>query len=347
MTRCDKLREKICDSDAVYISSYPNIFYYSGFTSEDASLVITKNRQVLFTDSRYITQAKIEASDFEVYDIFSDMEKVVKDLGVLRLLFEEEHITIAEFSRIRDKFGLKPVPFSKEIKEPRRIKDELEIKKIAEAEALGDAAFSYILDRIKPGMSEREIAIDLEFFMKKNGARALSFETIVASGVRSAMPHGVASDKLIKRGELLTLDFGCILDGYCSDMTRTVAVGSVDGRQKEIYDVVLKAQKAALSRLGTGVLCKDADKAARDVISEAGYGKFFAHATGHSVGVEIHELPSLSPKSENVLEAGNIVTVEPGIYIEDFCGVRIEDLVQIGAENVVNLTKSEKDLLII
>lgn len=233
------------------------------------------------------------------------------------------------------------------ISEQREIKDEEEIAKIRAAEKLGDEAFSYVLNFIKPGISELDVAFELEFFMRKNGASGLSFDTIAASGIRSAMPHGVASEKIIEKGDLLTLDFGCVLDGYCSDMTRTVAVGSIDSKGKEIYETVLAAQKAGLEYIAKGKVCSGADAAARKVITEAGYGKNFGHALGHSVGIEIHESPTLSPKCDKILVPGNVVTVEPGIYIENFVGVRIEDLVLITDSGVENFTHSEKELIIV
>jgi len=345
MNRIDALRKMIADNEAVFISSYPNIFYYSGFTSSDARLVITKNKQILFTDSRYTIQARQQALDYEVCDI-GKIEEKIKSINAEILCFEEEDISVLQFSKMQ-KYRLKLKPFSKSIRLPREIKDKNEIKLISEAESLGDEAFLHILDFIKVGRSEKEIALELEFFMRKRGACALSFETICASGVRSAMPHGVASDKKIENGDFVTLDFGCIIDGYCSDMTRTVVVGEASEKQREVYNIVLDAQKAALQILKEGVLCSDGDKAARDVIDAAGYGKEFGHSTGHSVGIEIHETPNLSAKSEDILKSGNVVTVEPGIYIDGFGGVRIEDLVQITPNGIVNLTKSEKDLLII
>ena len=345
MDRSDKLRQYISDDEAVLITSYPNIFYYSGFTSEDAYLIITKDSSLLLTDSRYTIQAKQQSSSYEVCEI-SKTESIIKSLKQQILCIEEDVVSISQFSKLQG-YGKKVKPFSKTIKYPRRVKEKEEIRKIAQAEELGDRAFSYVLDLIKPGKTEKEIAIELEFFMRRNGASKLSFDTICASGVRSAMPHGVASDKIIEKGDFLTLDFGCVLDGYCSDMTRTVVVGEATQRQKEIYQIVLDAQKSVLDSLRAGISGKDADKLARDIIDKAGYKDNFGHGTGHSVGVEIHELPSLSPKSKDILEAGNIVSVEPGIYIEGFGGVRIEDLVQISAENALNLTKSEKDLLII
>jgi len=346
MSRCEKLCKYISDNEAVYISSYPNIFYYSGFTSEDAKLVITKKRRILFTDSRYTIQAKTQASSFEIYDISRDFDRVISELKIERLCFEEENITVLQFEKLKS-LGVELKPFSEYIKKPRAVKDREELLKIAEAQRLGCDAFSHIIDFIKVGKTEKEIALELEFYMRKNGASALSFETICASGVRSAMPHGIASDKIIEKGDFLTLDFGCVLDGYCSDMTRTVIIGEASERQIEIYNVVKMAQDAALEILAAGVKCRDADKVARDVIKKAGYGEFFGHGTGHGVGIEIHENPSLSPKSDEVLCEGNVVTVEPGIYIEGFGGVRIEDLVQITAQKTQNLTKTGKELLII
>lgn len=346
MDRIEILRTYMGDREAVYITSYPNIFYYSGFTSEDAVLIISKTRKILFTDSRYTVQAKLEAEDFEVIDIISKKDDTIKGLDVEVLCIEEEDMSVGEFS-LMQKYGLKLKPFSSEIKKPRQVKSEEEIIRLKNAQALGDEAFGYILNRIKTGISEREIALDLEMFMKRNGASSLSFDTICASGVRSCMPHGVASDKIIEKGDFVTLDFGCVLDGYCSDMTRTVVMGTPDEKQKEIYETVLLAQNNTLKMLREGVKCKDADYSARSVIEKAGYGNNFLHSTGHSVGVEIHETPNLSSKSEDILKKGNVVSVEPGIYIEGWGGVRIEDLVVITENGIENLTKSEKDLIII
>lgn len=345
LQRLDKLRESMEDGTAAFISGYPNIFYYSGFTSEDAWLVISHDRQALITDSRYTIQAKEQSPEFEIADIKNGWETLLKGFGEKRIIYEEDMISAGELRRIREKAPDKEFcEGQKKINLPRRIKDKNEIKLIAEAERIGDEAFSYILDRIKVGVTEREIALELEFFMKKCGASALSFETIAASGKRSAMPHGTASSKKIENGDFLTLDFGCVFNGYCSDMTRTVVVGRADDRQKEIYNTVLKAQTAALDALKSGKRCSDIDALSRGIIADAGYGKNFGHGLGHSVGIEIHEAPTLSPKCNDLLEEGHIITVEPGIYIEDFGGVRIEDLAVITADGIENLTHSPKEL---
>lgn len=345
MTRADRLREKLKDGEGVILTGYANIFYYSGFTSEDAIVFITKDRQVLVTDSRYTEQAKLEAYSFEIRDVTEGVAKIASFLDCEVLGFEENVVTVSQLADFQ-KFGKKLVPMQDTISYFRRIKDEREIRKIAAAESLGDAAFSHFLENFEYGMTERDVALMLEFYMRKNGASGTSFDTIVASGKRSCMPHGVATDKIIGIGDFVTLDFGCRLDGYCSDMTRTLVVGKCSKRQREIYDTVLRAQKAALDMIAPGVKCSDIDKAAREVITEAGFGNNFGHSLGHSVGIEIHERPAFAPRSEEITEIGNVITCEPGIYIPGFGGVRIEDVVAIG-ENTRNLTKSCKELTIL
>ncbi len=348
-SRIEKLRELLNDNEAAFISSYPNIFYYSGFTSEDAYLLISHDKQILVTDSRYTIQAHEQAPDFEIVNITRGFNEIFKLVDANYIGYEEEFLTVKQYREFRGKTTDRQelVEMQKKLTGLRKIKDENEIKRIAEAEKIGDAAFKYVLDKIRPGVTEREIALELEFFMKREGATALSFETIAASGKRSAMPHGAASDKVIEKGDFLTLDFGCVFEGYCSDMTRTVAVGNVNGTQREIYDVVLKAQKAALEAIKAGVECNAVDAVARNIIKDAGYGENFGHGLGHSVGIEIHEMPSFSPKCNEKLKEGHVMTVEPGIYIEDFGGVRIEDLVVVTEDGIRNLTLSPKELIIV
>ncbi len=345
MNRTDKLRESLADNEGVILSGYANIFYYSGFTSEDALIFITKTRQILVTDSRYTIQARVEAKDFEIRDISEGVEKIASMLDVDTLGFEEGTVTVKELARFK-KFGKSLVPMQDKISGFRRIKDKYEIEKIRQAEALGDEAFSYFLENFEGGMTERDVALMLEFYMRARGASRTSFETIVASGMRSSMPHGVATDKVIGIGEFVTLDFGCVLDGYCSDMTRTVLVGKCSERQREVYDIVLAAQKAAIAAIQPGKKCSEIDGVARKIITDSGYGSNFGHSLGHSIGIEIHERPVFAPKTDEVIEVGNVITVEPGIYIEGWGGVRIEDVVAIG-ETASNLTKSCKDLTII
>lgn len=345
MTRIVRLRSCLKENEGVVISGYANIFYFSGFTSEEALLFITQKRSILVTDSRYTVQARQQAKDFEIHDITEGTEKIASGLDAAVLGFEESCVTVEQFARFQ-KFGKRLVPMQKLFTKLRSIKDAEEVKRIKNAEALGDEAMTYLLEHLHAGMTEAEAALMLEFYMRKHGASKTSFDTIVASGVRSSMPHGVATDKVIEKGDFVTFDFGCVLDGYCSDMTRTVVIGQCSERQKEIYDTVLKAQIAALGAAEAGKKCRDIDKVARDIITAAGYGKNFGHSLGHSVGIEIHEKPVFSPNSDDVLEKGNVITVEPGIYIDGFGGVRIEDVIAIG-EKTENLTKSRKDLIII
>jgi len=348
MKRLEALRKVMSEFDAFYITGKANIFYYSGFTSEDAALVITPDRAVIISDSRYTVQAKEQAKGFEFFNISEGLEKIFSEIKAKRIGYEENYLTVGAFERLKKSaVGKEFFNAGDLISKPRREKEPEEIEKIRLAEELGDAAFSHILKHLHVGMSEKEAAFEIETFMKKNGASGLSFETIVASGLRSAMPHGTASDKIIGTGDFVTMDFGCVLDGYCSDMTRTVVMGKADERQKEIYNVVLQAQNTAISSIKEGVACADVDAVARKVIEDAGYGQYFSHSLGHSVGIEIHESPNFSPKSNDFVKVGNVITVEPGIYIEGFGGVRIEDIVAITPKNVANLTKSKKDLIII
>lgn len=345
--RADKLRDRLSENEAVLISSYPNIFYYSGFTSEDAYLLICHDGNFLVTDSRYTIQAREQAKGFEVLDIAKGIEKVFTKTKANYIGFEDEKVPLRLYKNLKNKLTYNQALVGKQrfIDEARSVKDSDEIKRIAEAERIGDEAFSHILNKIKAGVTEREIALEIEFFMKRQGATALSFDTIVASGERSAMPHGVASNKIIEKGDFVTMDFGCVFEGYCSDMTRTVVVGSANEKQKEIYDTVLKAQTAAIDAAKEGVSCSAVDLTARNIISKTGYGENFGHGLGHSVGIEIHENPTFSPGCDTVLKNGHVITVEPGIYVDGFGGVRIEDLIVIEEGKARNLTHSPKQLI--
>ncbi len=347
-TRIKKLQKLLDDDTAVFISSYPNIFYYSNFTSEDAFLLISTNNVYIITDSRYTLQAKQQSPEFELVNISIGFEKIFNNIPQNNIWFEEKHLSVGQYLSLKGKITDKVfIPMSDRISNARRYKDTNEIEKIQQAEQLGDAAFSHILKFIKPGISENQIAAELEYYMKKNGALKTSFDTIVASGIRSAMPHGVASDKIIRNGELLTLDFGCVLEGYCSDMTRTVAVGKINTELQNIYNITLKAQHNALKNMKIGMKCSNIDSLARDIITNAGYANNFGHSLGHSLGIEIHENPRFSSKSEDVLENGNVITVEPGIYIENVGGVRIEDVIAVYDNKIINLTASTKELIIL
>lgn len=342
------------DSEAIIVSSPENRRYFTTFPSSDGYLIITKNDAVFFTDSRYIEAAQKSIDNCRcllLKSVSNEIKNYLNENGIKTLYGERARLTVAEAEMFKTVFS--PIEFhpsemlESTIDGARVIKTRNEVEKIKKAQAIAEKAFEHIFNFIKVGVTEKQVALELDFYMLSHGAEALSFETIAVTGAKTSMPHGVPGEVAIQDGDFVTMDFGAVYDGYHSDMTRTVAVGSVNDEQKEIYDTVLRAQKATLDILKAGVDCKTADKAARDVISDAGYGECFGHGTGHGVGIEIHEKPNLSPKSTAILEVGNIVTVEPGIYIPDKFGVRIEDMALITENGCENLTSSPKELIIL
>ena len=353
LKRLEKLRNKMQKNfmDGVLLVGDSNRNYITGFTGDESFALITQKEAIFITDSRYVSQAKIEVENFEVMEYKKDIHEFVADLAqklcVKTLAFEENIVTYKEYQKYQEKFNGALKPLNGIVEDIRIIKDEFEIKSIKKAANIADKAFENILKVIKPGVTEKDVALELEYFLKKMGASDLSFDTIAASGKRSALPHGRASSKTIKKGEFITLDFGCIYDDYCSDMTRTVAISDVTEEMKKVYDIVLTAQKMAIEKIKPGVLASDVDKYARDYIVKMGYGRYFGHGLGHGVGRDIHEDPRLSPKGNKILESGMIVTDEPGIYIENSFGVRIEDLILVTENGCEIISKSPKDLIII
>ena len=349
----NRLQSALGNGEAFLVVSPENRRYLTGFASSDGYLLITKKESVFLTDSRYIeaAQKEITACDsVELLTSFSaQLPEYIEKSGIKTVFTEAEKLSVAEFTKIKKSLPCECIAekTDKEINTLRRIKSEAEKQKILAAQLIAEKAFDHILGFIKEGVTEREVALTLDFFMLKNGAECVSFETIAVSGKNSSMPHGVPSDKKIECGDFITLDYGAVVDGYHSDMTRTVAVGEISSKQAEVYETVLAAQKKSLESLWAGVSCKDADAAARDIIRNAGYGDFFGHGTGHGVGIEIHEEPRVSPKSESLLTAGDVVTVEPGIYLPSEFGVRIEDMAFITENGYENLTKSPKNLIIL
>ncbi|CDF58221.1 M24 family metallopeptidase [Thermobrachium celere] len=336
--------------DAALVYKDENRNYLSGFTGDDSFLFITKEKSYFITDSRYTEQAQNEVVGFEVLEYKPPIHDFIKSLvekhNVKRLGVEEDRMSLSDYITYKEKLeGVEIVKLEQTIEKIRMIKDDEEIKLIETAASIADKAFEHILKFIKPGISEREVALEIEFFMKKMGASALSFPTIVASGTRSSLPHGTASDKIIQEGEFITLDFGCVYKGYCSDMTRTIVLGKANEKQKEIYNIVLEANEAALKAVRPGISCVELDKIARDIIVEKGYGDRFGHGLGHGVGREVHELPFVNARSKFNLEPGMIITDEPGIYIPGFGGVRIEELVLVTEDGYRVLSKSPKHLI--
>jgi Xaa-Pro aminopeptidase len=347
--RLELLRKKIAPKgmDAAIISKRENCYYLSGFTGSNSNLIITADDAVLITDFRYEQQAKKQAPDYNVVmqgnDYYGALSDCLKEQRVEKAGFEDNYVTCSTYEEYSSKLGLKEiVPLRDLVDRFRAIKDEHESGLMKTASHIADMAFEKILDVIKPGVSEMDIALELEYFMKKNGASAASFDIIVASGERASMPHGKASSKKICSNEVITLDFGALYNGYCSDMTRTVFTGKPDKEILKIYDIVKIAQEEALNNTCRGLTGKQIDAVARKIITDAGYGEKFGHGLGHGVGIEIHEEPRLSPKSDTVMENGMVVTVEPGIYIEGYGGVRIEDMVQIQDDIPLVFTKSTK-----
>ena len=338
--------------DAVLINNPSNVFYLSGFTGSNGCIIITSDRAFLITDFRYVQQASKEAVEYDIVEYrntsVDSLNEIIKECRLSSMGFEEEHIKYIEFIKLKEKLSVRKfIPAQNMVENLRKIKDEDEISKIKKAAHISDLAFSHAVNNIKPGITEKEIAYDIEFFIKRNGGTKMSFEPIIASGERSSLPHGHATDKKIQYGDLLTLDFGCVYENYCSDMTRTIIIGEAQRKQEEIYNIVLKAQNASIEAITAGKTGKEIDKIGRDIISYYGYGKYFGHGLGHGVGIEVHESPRLSISGNGALQAGMVVTVEPGIYIEGFGGVRIEDLLVVTENGSINLTGSKKELIVL
>ncbi len=353
-SRVLKIQNLLNEKEAALISSAANCFYLTGFNSSDGYVVITKNYAVYLTDFRYIEKAKetitsmdvkmLEKSEVEIYEI-------LKKENINHLHLESESISVNKFLSYKSCFNDIKLSVNNTLdnalKDMRAVKTEEELSYIQKAQESTDKTFDYILKRIEPGKTEKEIMLDMEFFMRSLGSEGVSFDFIVVSGKNSSLPHGVPTDKKIEKGDFLTMDFGAVYNGYRSDMTRTVAVGSADEKQKEIYNLVLKAQTEAIKAIKQGQKCNDIDKIARDIIYGAGYEGCFGHGLGHSVGIEIHEAPAFNTRCQTVLKKGTIMTVEPGIYIENKYGVRIEDMVYVLEDDCLNLTKSPKELIIL
>jgi Xaa-Pro aminopeptidase len=347
--RLEQLRRSLAEQelDAILISQPENRRYLSGFTGSAGFLLITGQRAILATDFRYFEQVGREAPDFELARIKARFEDLLPDLvaelGIKRLGFESEHATVYQLHRWSEAAGgVEWLPQRQTLERIRAVKDEDELQALRRSVALTDAAFAHLLDVLEPGMTEEQAAWQIEVYMRTHGASKVAFDLIVAAGPNGALPHASASKHPIAAGEPIVIDIGCIVDGYCSDMTRTVCLGKPDSRYLEVWQIVHRAQETAEASIRAGLTGIEADALAREVIDRAGYGDNFGHGLGHGVGLAVHEMPWASPRNDNMLEAGMLLTVEPGIYLPGEFGVRIEDLVIIREEGVEVLTQSPK-----
>ncbi len=352
--RIETIQNNLQSGEALLVTSGANRFYLTGFESSAGSVLVTKDQAYFLIDFRYVEKAKSVVTSCEVL-LSNRTNDEIRDLlnkhGVKSLYIETYSASVSSMKGYMEAFVgidvLQDDKMDKLIEEMRSVKTREELALIQKAQKLTDDTFTYILDRIQVGRSEKDIMLDMEFFMRKLGSEGVSFDFIVVSGKNSSLPHGVPTYKLIDSGDFLTMDFGAVVEGYRSDMTRTVAVGQVNEEQKQVYETVLKAQQAALDVIRSGMVCKDVDKVARDIIYNAGYEGCFGHGLGHSVGIEIHENPAFNTRCETVLKAGTIMTVEPGIYLENKFGVRIVDMVNVTEDGCLNLTQSRKDLIVL
>lgn len=359
MTQLQRFKKSLQDKnfDGAIISSELNQRYLCDFAFTDGYILVTQEKSYIITDFRYEEAIRKSVSNFEILSPEKSridcIIELVNELKTKRIAIEEDSITLSEFklfSKKLENIATLAEGASDILLLQRAVKLDYEIERIKTAQSITDSAFSYIVKFIlqnKNTLTERDIALELDYFMQKNGAECPAFETIAVSGDASSLPHGVPRNEKLKNG-FLTMDFGAKYNGYCSDMTRTIVIGKADKEIKKVYNTVLTAQKAALEQICGSMPCRSADAIARKIIDDAGYGKAFGHSLGHGVGMFIHEKPNLSPRSDEklLLQAGNVVTVEPGIYLEGRFGCRIEDMILINPDGTTyNFTKSNKDLI--
>lgn len=355
--RIEKLMHKIkYDQNAFLITSGNNRLYFTDFTSSAGAVLVTKEQAYLLVDFRYGQAAKANAQGARVVvyeNLKQELNNIIEHHKINKIYLENDGITLAWANRFSQWFEKKKVSvctgaeLDKLIENMRLIKSADEIDKISQAQRITEYAYNEILNYIKPGVAERSIALELEYLMRKKGAAGVSFELITIAGKNTALPHGVPTDNTVKAGDFVTMDIGALYEGYHSDMTRTVGVAYLSEKQKEVYNIVLCAQQAAIKAAKSGAKCSHVDKMARNVIKNAGYGEYFGHATGHGVGLNIHEHPRVSASCDSILSEGMVITAEPGIYLPGEFGVRIEDMLYITADGYENLTKAEKKLLVL
>lgn len=325
-----------------------NRAYITGFTGSAGFVVVGRTLSLLLTDFRYVEQASTQAPQFLVRDyapsLNDALNQALAEANIQKLGFESDFVTFSTYQGFKDKLQAELVPQTGLVERLRMVKDELELSYMQKAAEIAETALEMTLQKIKPGVSEAEVALELEIAMRRLGAERMAFDMISASGPRSSLPHGRASNRVIQSGEFLTLDFGAVYNGYCCDITRTFVVGTPSKEQEKIYGIVLEAQRAALAAVKPGLMGKEVDKVARDCITAAGYGERFGHGLGHGVGRAVHEGPGAGSKAEDILQPGMVITIEPGIYIPEWGGVRIEDMVVVTEEGYRNFNRFTKEL---
>jgi Xaa-Pro aminopeptidase len=351
--RLDRLTEKVRERelDVLLVTDPTNLRYVTGFTGSSGAALFGPELRIFVTDFRYLTQSATEVPDWDRQihsaDLLAGVVRALPGEAELRVGFDDVHLPVKSHAHLAElvREGIELVPAGGLVEELRAIKDAEEIEKLRAAARLADAALGDVLERELAGRTERDVALDLEFTMRRMGAEAASFPPIVAAGEHGALPHAQPRDVAIPRDTLVVVDWGCQLDGYCSDCTRTFATGDLDERDQGIYDLVLEAQEEALAAVRPGPTGKEVDAIARDIIGRAGHAEHFGHGLGHGVGLDVHEAPRLAMTSTTHLEPGHIVTVEPGVYVPAAVGVRIEDLVAVTEDGHDVLSGFTKDLL--
>ena len=354
MTNLEKYLGLLTDEvDGLLLTSRYSRHYGAEFDIAEGVAIVTQKGCRYFTDNRYTESAEANIKNFEVIDIMTEkgyigcLNKAIAEFGVKTLGYEEDYLTAAELFRYEKNLNARLVPMNEKINGFRATKEDWELDLMRKAQAITDKAFSEVITRIKSGMTELELQAELIYCLYKNGATGLAFDPIVVSGPNTSMPHGVAGERVICEGDFVTLDFGALYQGYCSDMTRTVAVGFATEEMEKVYNTVLEAQLAGLAVSKAGVAGCEVDAAARKVIGDAGYGEYFGHGYGHSLGLEIHESPSPNGRNQQPMPENAVCSAEPGIYLPGKVGVRIEDVVIFKADGHENITFSPKNLIIV
>lgn len=355
MNKIENIRKNLdeLDLDCLLVTCGENIRYLTNFTGSSGAVLISKSEAIFLTDFRYKKQSHEQVSGYDIVvtddssSLFGTVVDQANAMNINNLGFESSDLSHASFTDLKKRSNIELKPTKKIVEQQREVKSTEEIELIKKASAISDKAFENILEFIRPGITERDVANQLEYEMRKEGAVSSAFDMIVASGHRSALPHGLASDKVIESGDMVKLDFGALYEGYCSDITRTVSIGEPEPKFKEIYNIVLESLLLCEEQMKAGMPAKQVDAIVRDYITERGYGENFGHGAGHGIGLMVHEDPFFSKFSQQTLKTGMVVTIEPGIYLPDFGGVRIEDDVAVKDNGIEVITKAPKELIIL